>query len=162
MPQIFLSWLRKAKFLCLILFSIFKNWRKSFSFSSRFSRFWRPISLSLLDFQYFGEHFSVYTWFSKIFFLNFLIIDHLSMIYQNMRVSLYHLTTFCFTQRPDWFLTFSWHCVKDGRKGFLRIHSEFCTGGELSERGWGLFLCLCKRKGREEEWDGRSRSPTGE
>merc|ERR1712105_190904 len=31
---------------------------------------------------------------------------------QNMLLSLYHLTTFTFTQLPSWFLTSSWHCVR--------------------------------------------------
>ena len=35
----------------------------------------------------------------------------LSMICQNMLISLCHLTTFTFTQLPDLFLISSWHCV---------------------------------------------------
>ena len=49
------------------------------------------------------------------------------MIYQNMLVSLYHLTTFTFTQLPDWFLTLSWHCVRQRlQKGKVLTTLIFC------------------------------------
>ena len=70
--------LARSYFSCLVLLSIFKNRRnsfsfysrfsrfeKKFSFSSRFSRFFRPISLSPLDFQDFRENFSVSSRFSR-------------------------------------------------------------------------------------------------
>ena len=45
------SW--RSKFSCLVLLSIFKIFRKHFSFSSRFTRFLYLISLSPLDFHNF-------------------------------------------------------------------------------------------------------------
>ena len=48
------------------------------------------------------------------------------MICQNMLLSLYNLTTFTFTQLPNWFLTSSWHCDKDCRKGKFLPLWFFC------------------------------------
>ena len=130
MIQIFLSRSREANF--------------HVSFSSRFSRMGGKVSLSPLDFQdlkiislSFLDPFlfllSTFKILEKISlspldFQDFLNqhFDNwsLSMICQNMLLSLYHLTTFTFTQLPDWFLTSSWHCTlsKDCRKGkFLPI-----------------------------------------
>ena len=51
----------------------------------------------------------------------------LSMICQNMLLSLYHLTTFTFTQLPNWFLTSSWHCVRQRlQKGKVFTTLIFC------------------------------------
>ena len=133
MIQIFLSRSREANFHVsfssrfqeseekfLFLLSIVKTWKKFlclfetyFSFSSRFSRFLRPISLSPLDFQDFlNQHFDNWS---------------LSIICQNMLLSLYHLTTFTFTQLPKWFLTSSWHCVRQRlQKGKVFTTLIFC------------------------------------
>ena len=71
------------------------------------------ISLSPLDFQDFlNQHFDNWS---------------LSMICQNMLLSLYHLTTFTFTQLPNWFLTSSWHCVRQRlQKGKVFTTLIFC------------------------------------
>ena len=115
-----------------------KQKQKNFSFSSRFTRFLYWTSLSPLDFQDFVEQFlfllSIFKNLEKISpsFLDFqdFLNQHfdnwsLSMIYQNMLVSLYHLTTF--TQLPDWFLTLSWHCVRQRlQKGKVLTTLIFC------------------------------------
>ena len=133
MIQIFLSRPREANF--------------HVSFSSRFSRIGGKVSLSPLDFQdlkiislSFLDPFlfllSTFKILEKISlspldFQDFLNqhFDNwsLSMIYQNMLVSLYHLTTFTFTQLPDWFLTLSWHCVRQRlQKGKVLTTLIFC------------------------------------
>merc|ERR1712105_98083 len=46
---------------------------------------------------------------------------------QNMLLSLYHLTTFTFTQLPSWFLTSSLHCVRQRlQKGKVFTTLIFC------------------------------------
>ena len=64
----------RTEFSFLFLFSIFKNLKTKFSFSSRISRFLRKISLSLLDFWDFEEKnpflFSIFKiWIEKFLFL---------------------------------------------------------------------------------------------
>ena len=49
------------------------------------------------------------------------------MICKNMLLSLYHLTTFTFTQLPNWFLTSSWNCVRQRlQKGKVFTTLIFC------------------------------------
>ena len=133
MIQIFLSRSREANF--------------HVSFSSRFSRIGGKVSLSPLDFQdlkiislSFLDPFlfllSTFKILEKISlspldFQDFLNqhFDNwsLSMICQNMLLSLYHLTTFTFTQLPNWFLTSSWHCVRQRlQKGKVFTTLIFC------------------------------------
>ena len=133
MIQIFLSRSREANF--------------HVSFSSRFSRIGGKVSLSPLDFQdlkiislSFLDPFlfllSTFKILEKISlspldFQDFLNqhFDNwsLSMICQNMLLSLYHLTTFTFTQLPNWFLTSSWHCVRQRlQKGKVFTTLLFC------------------------------------
>jgi len=117
-----------------------RSWEANFhvSFSSRFSRIGETVSLSPLDFQDFLDQFlfllSIFKILKKISlspldfrdFLNQHFSNwSLSMICQNMLLSLSHLITF--TQLPDWFLTSSWHWVRQRlQKGKVFTTLIFC------------------------------------
>ena len=74
------------------------------------------------------------------------------MICQNMILSHYHLTTF--TQLPDWFLTSSWHCVRQRlQKGKVFTILIFCCVPHHLFSFKQLLMETTKRK----EMEGRTK-----
>ena len=71
-----------------------------------------------------------------------------------MLLSLYHLTTFTFTQPPDWFLTSSWHCVRQRlQKGKVFTTLIFCCVPHHLFSFKQLLMETTKRK----EMEGRTK-----
>ena len=160
MIQIFLSRSREANF--------------HVSFSSRFSRIGGKVSLSPLDFQdlkiislsFLDPFLFLLSTFKNLEKISLSPLDFqdflnqhfdnwsLSMICQNMLLSLYHLTTFTFTQLPDWFLTSSWHCVRQRlQKGKVFTTLIFCRVPHHLFSFKQLLMETTKRK----EMEGRTK-----